>query len=148
MCAPSSTCEYKHVLYTCAQVYLKKMACCNANKWSRCCHIKTIINIFTIIILQLHTGVTTKGKDKNWASYTVICLKKMRMTKRREEKEILKINMTCLYLRVNYCMSIVLEMKPGPKIRQTWVQKIAPAFIISVASGEWLNSYRSQLSHL
>lgn len=36
-----------------------------------------------------------------------------------EEKEILKINMTCLYLRVNYCMSIVLEMKPGPKIRQT-----------------------------
>ena len=36
-----------------------------------------------------------------------------------EVKETLKINVACLHLRFNYCLSIALEMQSCPKIRQT-----------------------------
>lgn len=65
------------------------------------------------------------------------------MTKMGNDKEIMKINVAYLHLRLNYYMSIALETESSPETRQTWVQKIAPAFITSVALGKWLNSGKS-----
>lgn len=60
-----------------------------------------------------------------------------------KDKEILKINVAYLHLWLNYYMSIALETESSPEIRQPWVQKIAPAFVISVALSKWLNSWKS-----